>query len=237
MVETNYRVGEFIEDAQLLKIFADKALVIRSNGQQEMLYLREDDAAQDLELENVTAIQSGLIFNIEENVYAINMQNFVMKVSGLGQFIDMLGLITVYNQGEASGCRVGIAGDGSLGAALGLQEGDIIEAVAGNSVTDLNSRLYIYDEIMKKDIGDSISLKVRRSGISSMKMYYLIDEARSKVLSNNNADSADQMSGATSSDLTQSIGRSDYEIESQRREILSRKVAMAPTRKQIEAQY
>ena len=39
--ETTYRVGDTMDDAQLLKIFNNKVVFLRSNGQQEVIYLRE----------------------------------------------------------------------------------------------------------------------------------------------------------------------------------------------------
>ena len=39
--EHNYKVGEMIQDAQILRIYPTKVVVVRSNGQQEVLYLRE----------------------------------------------------------------------------------------------------------------------------------------------------------------------------------------------------
>lgn len=236
MTETNYRVGEFIEDAQVLKMFADKVLVIRSNGQQEMLYLREDDAASDLEMEDPASIQSGIVFTLQEGAYAVNVAKFIEKIANLGQFIDALRLITVYNQGQASGCRVGSVVDQSLAVALGLQEGDIIEQVDGAVITDLSSRVSVYDTVVAKSIGDTILVTVRRNDQVGVITYHLVDEARSKILADKYGSSAVQSTDSSNEDLVDVLSRSDYEIEKQRRGILSRKVAMAPTQKQIEEQ-
>jgi type II secretory pathway component PulC len=229
--EANYRVGEFIEDAQVLKMFADKVLVIRSNGQQEMLYLREEDAAQDLQFEDRSTVQSDIVFMIQEGVFSVNVAKFVEKINNLGQFIDMLGLITVYNQGQASGCRVGEVGDQSLGNALGLKEGDVIEKVDGELITNLTSRVAAYNVVVKKSIGDVVSMSIRRGDQQGVFVYHLVNEASAKILADKYAASA-----ATDSDssLVDTLSRSDYEIEKQRQGILSRKVAMAPTQRQIE---
>lgn len=234
--ETNYRVGEFIEDAQVLKMFADKVLVIRSNGQQEMLYLREDDAAKDLQMEDVSIVQPGVVFALQKGVYAVNVAKFTESITNLGQFIDALELITVYSQGKASGCRVGASGDQSLAYALGLQEGDIVEQVDGTAVSDLSSRVTIYDSITEKTVGETILMTVRRDGQEAVVTYHLVDEARAKILADKYGLSEVQSLGSSSEDLVNVLSRSDYEIEKQRRDILSRKVAMAPTQRQIEEQ-
>ena len=229
--ESNYRVGEFVEDAQVLKMFADKVLVIRSNGQQEMLYLREEDAAQDLEYEDRSTVESDIVFMIQEGAYSVNVAKFIQKINNLGQLIDMLGLITVYDQGQASGCRVGVVGDQSLGKVLGLQEGDIIEKVDGELITSLTSRVNAYNLVVKKSIGDVVSISIRRGDQQGVFVYHLVDEARAKILADKYAASAITDSDSS---LVETLSRSDYEIEKQRQGILSRKVAMAPTQRQIE---
>jgi len=45
--ELTYKVGSAIEDAQLIRILSNKVIFLRSNGQQEVLYLREKDAELD----------------------------------------------------------------------------------------------------------------------------------------------------------------------------------------------
>ncbi len=45
--ESSYKVGDMIEDAQLIRIFSNKVILMRANGQQEVLYLREKDAKLD----------------------------------------------------------------------------------------------------------------------------------------------------------------------------------------------
>src|SRR5258708_7440748 len=45
--EGTYKVGDIIQDAQLIRIFKNKIIFLRLNGQQEILYLREQDAKID----------------------------------------------------------------------------------------------------------------------------------------------------------------------------------------------
>jgi type II secretory pathway component PulC len=236
MVETNYRVGEFIEDAQVLKIFPDKVLVIRSSGQQEVLYLRESDAARDLQMEDNVSIQSGIVFALEEAVYAINVSQFIEKIINLGQFIDALNLIAVYNNGQPTGCKVCAAEEGSLAVSLGLKEGDIIQKIDDIFITDVSSRIQAYDSVIKKSVGDIIFVIIQRDDQTEQLTYHLVDEARAKILADKYSLSGSQTIGAANDNLIDVLSRSDYEIEKQRREILSRKVAMAPTRRQIEEQ-
>jgi type II secretory pathway component PulC len=45
--QINYKVGDEIEDAQIVRILKDKVILIRSNGQQEILYVKQEDAKAD----------------------------------------------------------------------------------------------------------------------------------------------------------------------------------------------
>ncbi len=45
--ERSFKVGELIEDAQLIRIFNNKIILLRANGQQEVIYLRHQDATRD----------------------------------------------------------------------------------------------------------------------------------------------------------------------------------------------
>jgi type II secretion system protein C len=235
-MQVDYRVGDFIEDAQVLKIFPDKVLVIRSSGQQEMLYLREEDAAQDLQFEDTLVMQPSIVFEIQDGVYSINVAKFVRKLSNLGQLIDALGLVTVYNQGQASGCRVGQASDGTIGAALGLQEGDIITTIENIAINDLASRIAAYNAVIAKTAGETVAITVQRNGSAYSILYNLVDESKAKVLANKYDISAGQSSTVSTDDLIDTLSQSDYEIEKQRMGILSRKVVMAPTQQQIQEQ-
>lgn len=42
--EGTFKVGDTVQDAQLIRIFSNKIILLRNNGQQEVLYLREQDA-------------------------------------------------------------------------------------------------------------------------------------------------------------------------------------------------
>lgn len=159
--ETTYKVGDTIEDAQLIRIFSNKIIFLRSNGQQEVLYLREQDA----KLDPVYAVLDGwdsVIQTTDHQLFLINSSAFTQRVKTLAQFIDMLKLTTAYKKGQALGARVGELDRGSLGSHLGLIAGDIITAVNGiNTVTGAD-RMAIYKAITQMKDGDTITVSILR---------------------------------------------------------------------------
>lgn len=160
--EKIYRVGDTIEDAQLLRIFSNKVVFIRSNGQQEVLYLREKDALADPSYTSVHG-WSDVVEQMSENHFVVNPNAFILRVQNLGQFIDMLDLTTVYRKGESAGCRIGNLEENSLGNALGLQVGDIILSVNNIPATTTSHRFKIYKTLVSASGPATIKVYLKRN--------------------------------------------------------------------------
>ncbi len=228
--EINYRVGQLINDAQILKIFADHIVVVRSNGQQETLYLRELDASKDLSLETAKEL-AGLVIHQKNGVYLVPVDTFIAQVKNLGQFIDLLDLTTVYKKGKSIGCRVGKAAKDSLGAKLGFVYDDIISQVDGLPVTDIASRVLAFDHVVEKKIGDKLVVHVDRGG-SVVQMHYQL------IKSSDGQRAEIGQSGAKTQPVVKSSGleqeRAVYDLEEQRRKMFEQKIKMAPTAHQVE---
>ncbi len=145
-LEGTYKTGDVIEDAMVMRVFPNKVIIARSNGQQEVLYLREKDAKTD----PMFAVLSGwseVVQEVKPGQYAVDPILFCDRVKNLAQFIDMLDLTTVYSKGKSIGCRVGNLEKDSLGSALGMRTGDIITHVDGISTSDIRGRLKIYKKL------------------------------------------------------------------------------------------
>jgi type II secretion system protein C len=159
--ETTYKVGDTIEDAQLIRIFSNKIIFLRSNGQQEVLYLREQDA----KLDPVYAVLDGwdsVIQTSDNQLFLINSSAFTARIKTLAQFIDMLKLTTAYKKGQALGARIGDLERGSLGSHLGLVAGDIITAINGTPTITSADRMTIYRSITQMETGDTITVALLR---------------------------------------------------------------------------
>lgn len=160
--EAVYRVGDSIEDAQLIRIFSNKAVFVRSNGQQEVLYLREKDAAAD-PIYSSSGGWNEVVQEVKENEYVIVPDLFGERVKNLAQFIDMLDLTTAYQKGKSVGCRIGLIERDSFGNALGLHPGDIVMAVNGIPANTRANRVKIYKSITELGVGATIMLDFMRN--------------------------------------------------------------------------
>ena len=179
--EKLYKVGDKIEDAQLIRIFSNKIIFIRSNGQQEVLYLREKDALTDPSYMSVHG-WSDVIEQLNESSFIVNSDLFVTRVQNLGQFIDMLDLTTVYKKGESAGCRIGHLEENSLGLALGLHQGDIILSINDIPATTTSHRFKIYKTLVSLDTHDTIKVLLRRNN-RPLNIEYMLQKITKKKYS------------------------------------------------------
>ena len=160
--ETTYKIGQTIEDAQLIRILGNKIIFLRSNGQQEVLYLREKDAKRDpayIMNKNWTDI----IQKINDEMYYINPQEFIARIMDLGEFIDKLDLLTVYKQGKSVGCKIGTNADKELTSSLGLAIGDIIVSINGIPAATTTERVTIYKKITGMSLGGKVIVNLSRA--------------------------------------------------------------------------
>ena len=172
--EKSYKVEEMIEDAQIIKILPNKVILLRSNGQQEVLHLREFDAKIDPTYAPITGWEM-VIKKTGPYAYRINPMAFLERVHDLAQFIDLLDLTTVYKQGKSIGCRVGTLEANSLGIALGLYSSDIITRVNEIPAIDTPHRYSIYQEIIHMQSNDVLSVEIMRNGATIM-IYYTLED-------------------------------------------------------------
>ena len=168
----NYRVGDKIDDAQLIKIFRNKIILIRSNGQQETLYVNQYDA----ELEQLLSPRNNwntVIQKVNDTQYSVDPELFVERVTNLAQFIDLLNITTVYQQGMSIGCRIGKMQPTSPGLSLGLLPGDIVQEINGLPTATATDRIEIYKRIIESNFGDTISVKLLRKNTPIILFYKL----------------------------------------------------------------
>ncbi|MGE0009647.1 MAG: type II secretion system protein N [Candidatus Babeliales bacterium] len=168
----NYRVGDKIEDAQLIRIMKNKISIVRSNGQQETLYVNKRDAQLD-QLVQPQGDWSTIIAKVQEGAYTIDPNAFIIKVRNLAQFIDLLNLTTVYKSGKSIGVRVGKVQSNGLATALGLQMGDIITQVNEMPADTTDNRYAIYQTLTKLKLDATIKLHLQRNGIDQTISYTL----------------------------------------------------------------
>ena len=174
--EKNYKVKDTIQDAQIIRILKNKVLLIRSNGQQEVLYLQEHDAQQHTG--PVTKDQkAAIVKQIDATTYYVDPRAFVKQVPDLAHFINALDLTSVYHKGTNIGSRVGAIEPPSIGTLLGLMPEDIIVSIRDIPTITTAQRAAIYQDIIKRTISDKIPVTLIRNG-QQQTMTYILQELK-----------------------------------------------------------
>jgi type II secretory pathway component PulC len=220
----NYKIGDMLEDAQLIRILKNKIILIRSNGQQETLYVTQHDAELEQLLLPINN-WSSVIKKVSETKYNIDPELFVEKIRNLAQFIDALNLITVYRQGESIGCRVGKLENNSLGIALGLMQGDIIQSINNIPLTTTDNRFEIYKSILGMvPIGSFTAVILRKN--QPLTITYTLNkiDALSEV----------ETSTAIKPIIIKPDEKSPEQIEREQKKILEEKYRFAPTAEELQ---
>ncbi len=172
-LEKSYKAGDKIDDAQLIRIFSNKVLFIRNNGQQEVLFLREGDANTDPSYAKIDAWDE-VISQTGPNLFDVNVPEFIGRVTSLAQFIDMLNITTVYQRGKSIGCRIGQISAKSLGASMGFEQGDIITKVDDISTADSSNRFAIYKKVAALKDNDSVKVELKRDDNTIVFSYMMV---------------------------------------------------------------
>ncbi|MBA3954891.1 hypothetical protein H0X48_06235 [Candidatus Dependentiae bacterium] len=158
---TLYKMGDKIFDASILRIFENKVALIRSNGQQEMLFRKASDAEAEIkELKDPTWSQ--VVQKRTDTSYYIDPQAFVERVQNLAYFIDMLDVTTATKKNISIGCRIGKMAPTSLGFALGFMPGDIITKINNKAPTTTTLRKEIYNNLASLQLGAKIKVELLR---------------------------------------------------------------------------
>ncbi len=173
------RVGDKILDAYILRIFPRKVIVIRSNGQQETLYMYPEEAKLD-----TTRMQDTMWTDVVQRqgeTFLVNPTAFGSRIHSLAEFIDMLDLNTASKEGEPLGIRIGKMEQTSLGYALGFLPGDIITKILDESPTSTKKRMSIFNRLAALDLGDHLPVELIRHNRTVVYTYTLFNLADPSV--------------------------------------------------------
>lgn len=160
--ESLYKIGDTIEDAHLIYVGKNKVMFIRSNGQQESLFVTAEDAQKDPIYAPVQV--SNAVEKIDETNYIINIDQFTKEINNLSQLLDVLDITTAFDKGQSIGCHVGKISFKSIGAALGLRQGDVIVSINDTPTNTTANRVKIYKELQKAGNNQNIPVVVMRGG-------------------------------------------------------------------------
>ena len=162
-VQKIYSIGDMIEDAELLRIFENSVLFVRSNGQEETLFINKQAAMEDRNF-NFNASWDGIILEQSDALYAVDRFEFIKRIPHLSQFLEIIDATTMYKKGKAFGVRIGKIKPESAGIALGLRPGDIITSIDGIDTAYTQGRVEIYSRIRTIEEHGVISVEIMRSG-------------------------------------------------------------------------
>lgn len=170
--EKLYKMGDKVADAFILRIFKNKIILLRSNGQQETLFINPAEAQAE-----IAKLQEGswqdVISKESDTSYIIDPTSFGMRVQGLPQLIEILDLTTVFSKGRSVGTRIGKMEPQSLGYALGFQPGDIIVDINDTPPTTTANRIAIYNQLLAVELGNKVDIQIVRAG-SKITLSYTI---------------------------------------------------------------
>lgn len=211
-IETIYKIGDDLEDAQIIRILRNKVVIVRANSQQETLFLREQDAIK--ELEAIDPNWSNILTYLEPNKYQVNLEEFIAQVTGLAQVLDALNLITAYQDGVAIGVKVGSGTSSPLVEAAGLQAGDIIKTINGIEVAGVDQRVAAYQNVIDTET-KLVTLELIRQGQPLTIIYQLRPNPAPITAEPSQSESAQaveqhvQASQSEFEDITQKIRKQD----------------------------
>jgi type II secretory pathway component PulC len=171
--EAIYKVGDKIQDAQLIRIFNNKIVLLRSNGQQEVIYMRDQDAQTDPRFAQIENWHSSIEM-VNATTYRIHPGAFLKRVENIAHFIELLNLTTAYQKGDAVGTRVGQVDPQTLGSYLGLRTGDMILSIQNIPATTTDDRFEIYNRIVKSKLPSEITATILRAE-KPLQMKYIIE--------------------------------------------------------------
>lgn len=226
--EVNYKIGDEIEDAQIMRIFKDRILIVRSNGQQESIFLTTQAAAQATQQLDRTD-WSSIVMPQGKHKYLVDVRDFVDCVKTIGEFIELADLATAYMQGHSIGCKVGVIQPRGLIAALGLQKGDIITAVEGHPVYTATQRLGIAKKLAALPMGSTITVEFMRQSVHHKYTYVLGEINRLEQPS-----MPVEAAPSTVSPLSQTAKQIADEQEQEKIHLLEHREQFAPTLQEIE---
>jgi type II secretory pathway component PulC len=158
----SFKVGDKVLDAYILRILPKKVIVVRSNGQQETIYVYANEAQEDIkEMQDMS--WSDVVQQQSEHSYLINPTAFSSRVPSLADLIEMLDLNTVSRGGKPLGVRIGNMKDTSLGFAAGFEPGDIITKIYSTAPVSTDERMALFNEIAALDLGAQIPVQYLRN--------------------------------------------------------------------------
>lgn len=165
-----YKIEDEIEDAQLINISPDKIILLRSNGQQEIVYLTQESK------EKKTAAKdwSKIVDLLQIGEYQINKVELLKEISSLSELIFKFNVKSALKNGKAIGIRIGKLPVGALALSMGFKTGDLIKSINGIELGSMDDRLAAYKNVINSKSNKVVAELVRNG--KTQKVIYNIKE-------------------------------------------------------------
>jgi type II secretory pathway component PulC len=173
--EKSYSLGEVVDDAQIIFIGKQKVIFIRSNGQEETIYVNKSIAGEEEIISKMS--WSSIIKKNDAGSIDVDVRLLIKRTTSVGAFLDELDLVTLYKDGIPVGCQVGSCDVGSLGSALGLKSKDVVVSISDIDTNSPESRVDIYKMFLMHDYEKSplkVDVNVLREGKNELLEYILL---------------------------------------------------------------
>jgi hypothetical protein len=174
--EKTYGLGDIVDDAQIIFIGKQKIVFIRSNGQQETIYISKSAADKDNAILDLS--WKNFITKDKNNNIKVDVGLIAKKAETLGNFLDELDVVTYFNNSIPVGCVICSSYEDSLASALDLKVNDIIISVNDVRTNTPESRVKIYENLILQsyEIPVTLSVKILRAD-SEIEINYILFEA------------------------------------------------------------
>ncbi len=172
--EQLYHVGDTIEDGEIIRIDRNKIILIRSNGQQEVVFLSQADAKRD-ELFEREPSWNDVIRRVSSSTFLIDPLILQQRINNVAQFIAMLDMTSALQQEVAYGVQIGYIPSNSVARALGLQSGDVILSINDMAVATTENHVAAYQLLTELPLGMPIIVKVKR-GVRTTTLTYMLQD-------------------------------------------------------------
>lgn len=170
--ETNkekiYHFGEKIKDGQIIKISKNKIVILRANGQQDIILLKEEDIPGQ-----VPEKWKYVVNKKDKNNFIINPKEFVKKIESLGQLLEDFALIPAYKKGKSIGLRISHINNDNIPAIFGINKNDIITSINKINTKNTKDRIKIYDMLTQAKLGDIIEISLLQNNQERKIIYKL----------------------------------------------------------------
>ncbi|KKP24264.1 MAG: hypothetical protein SZ59_C0002G0110 [candidate division TM6 bacterium GW2011_GWF2_28_16] len=157
--ENVYHLGNMFKDGQIIKISKNRVILLRTNGQQEIYLLREEEIAQ----KTIPDLWEYIIKKNDDNNFIVDPKSFSKKINTLGAAIEKLALIPAYSNNKLIGLKIGQSNNQDIINIMGLRKDDVILSINNISTSNTKNRINIFDKISQSKINDIIKVNLKRN--------------------------------------------------------------------------